>query len=419
MKLVHLATSNSGGAARAAARIHRSMESMGVQSDFLVSRDTGSEQASSLANSRLDATWRHLKLYQNFRLQRKQVLSDRGLFTPFTPSYGGTWKNSAVLEADILTLYWVAGFIGPKDFQRFQKPVVWRLSDMWPFTGGCHYAGDCLGFEKKCGQCPLLRTPSSNDLSTKALHKKLQAYRECDLTIVAPSHWIADLAKRSALFRNCPIEVIPTGVDTDIFRPLPKDNCRKEWGVMEKEFVLVAGASSFTEDPRKGYRHLQRLIRCLKNMAPDLPLRLVLFGNNNPIPPSDFPVPVTALGTITCDTLLNKALCTGDILCILSQEDNLPQVALEGIASGVPVAGFSTGGLPDAVQEGRNGVLSPTGDILSLARKIVGLQQNIDRLPQFARASRQLAEDTFSVKTQAASFFRLYQNLYNRGRHDG
>ena len=30
------------------------------------------------------------------------------------------------------------------------KPIVWTMHDMWPFTGICHYAGDCDKYATQC-----------------------------------------------------------------------------------------------------------------------------------------------------------------------------------------------------------------------------------------------------------------------------
>ena len=53
------------------------------------------------------------------------------------------------------------------------KPVIWTMHDMWCMTGICHHAGDCRGYLKKCGNCPLLgKRGGDNDLSHKIWEKE-------------------------------------------------------------------------------------------------------------------------------------------------------------------------------------------------------------------------------------------------------
>ncbi|MCI0589474.1 MAG: glycosyltransferase family 4 protein [Planctomycetes bacterium] len=56
--------------------------------------------------------------------------------------------------------------------------------------------------------------------------------------------------------------------------------------------------------------------------------------------------------------------------------ENTPFVALEALASGVPVLGSDVGGLSEVVREGENGALFPRGDVAALSRR---LQEFVDR----------------------------------------
>ena len=52
--------------------------------------------------------------------------------------------------ADVILLRWInGGFLRPEDFKEVKKPLIWVLSDVWPFTGGCHYPANCDRFERE------------------------------------------------------------------------------------------------------------------------------------------------------------------------------------------------------------------------------------------------------------------------------
>ena len=48
-------------------------------------------------------------------------------------------SNEELLKSDIILLYWVSdSFVSARQIYSFNKPIVWRLSDTSPFTGGCN-----------------------------------------------------------------------------------------------------------------------------------------------------------------------------------------------------------------------------------------------------------------------------------------
>ena len=60
-------------------------------------------------------------------------------------------------------------------------------------------------------------------------------------------------------------------------------------------------------------------------------------------------------------------------------EDNLPNVILEALACGTPVAAFAAGGIPDAVEHEHNGFLAPAGDAAALGRGIIWVLADLAR----------------------------------------
>ncbi len=154
--------------------------------------------------------------------------------TFFSLSYPG-WDISRLplaQAADVINLHWVADFQSPPTLKRLfevGKPVVWTLHDQWAFTGGCHYSAGCEGYRSSCTGCPQLRE-DPYDLPAAILGDKLDAFRNAKLTIVTPSHWMAECARSSRAFRDVPVRVIPNGLETDIFQPASKARAKTELG---------------------------------------------------------------------------------------------------------------------------------------------------------------------------------------------
>ena len=80
----------------------------------------------------------------------------------------------------------------------------------------------CLNYQQKCGSCPQLKSKFEYDLSRFIWNKKNNYWKDINLTIVTPSNWLANLARKSSLLKNRRIEVIPNGLDLNIFKPINK-----------------------------------------------------------------------------------------------------------------------------------------------------------------------------------------------------
>ena len=150
MKILHISTSDGGGAGKAALRLHEGLLLGGVDSKMLVeSPQTGApgvfhyREPRSLLQ-RIQKRYRVHKI--NSDLQRYRTVRP-DIRTAFSDDRGtiDVQDHPMVHDADILHLHWVAYFVdGPNFFTSVKgKSVVWTLHDMNPFTGGCHYVVDC------------------------------------------------------------------------------------------------------------------------------------------------------------------------------------------------------------------------------------------------------------------------------------
>lgn len=92
--------------------------------------------------------------------------------------------------------------------------------------------------------------------------------------------------------------------------------------------------------------------------------------------------------------------------------EGLPNTVVEAAASGLPVIASDHSGIPEAVEDGRTGLLVPEGDVEGLAHTITGLLGAPDRRSDMARAARALAEERFDLVRQT----ELLEAIYDRVR---
>lgn len=416
LKVVHLCHNEAGsGAGRAAYRIHRSLLDLGCRSTMLVAdKRTADETVHRTAQGPIAATFARLCEFAEARLVRRDVSPGAGHFTPARWGHFRPAASEQVRSADIVCLYWITGaFIRPERLAGIDRPIVWRLSDTWAFTGGCHYPGSCERYVAQCGDCPQLARPGPRDLSRRLWARKSNAWGNLDLTIVAPSEWMARAARRSSLFEDRRVVVIPTGIDLERYRPLDRSQSRARHGIPVDKQVILFGSISPTSDRRKGFEQLHAALEILARGPLADRIMVIMFGGSKQAE-AGLPVRSMSLGRIDDDAELAAAYSAADLVVVPSLEDNLPNVALEAIACGAPVVGFDVGGMSDIVRHDWNGALAEPVDPRQLAAQIQRLLEKPKRLAAMSNNARKRAEHRFSLAGQAQAYLDLYRELAER-----
>jgi len=88
---------------------------------------------------------------------------------------------------------------------------------------------------------------------------------------------------------------------------------------------------------------------------------------------------------------IDKILCFSDLFLLPSQTESFGLVALEAMASGVPVISSNTGGLPEVNIHGKSGFLSNVGDIEEMTKNALHILSDETRLKTFKDNARKEA----------------------------
>ncbi len=199
------------------------------------------------------------------------------------------------------------------------------------------------------------------------------------------------------------VTMIPNGVDTDYFTPDPDG-----FGPVRKVVLCVA---RFCED--KDHPTLLRAFDMAWDKERDAELWLVGDG------PLKARVEFTAR-RLDCKHNIRVYPGGSDlrpfyrqamVLALSSVREGLPNVVLEGMASGAPVAATSVGGIPEVVEHGVTGLLSPSGDAAALAGSLVKLLSDEDARLRMAEAARRTAEQVYSMSAMVARHEELLDRL--------
>jgi glycosyltransferase involved in cell wall biosynthesis len=411
MKVVNLSSFDlAGGAARAAYRMHQGLLNIDIESLLLVQHKQSNDPTVETVENKLIAKLRSTgdSAFLSFYRNRQQFFSPQR-FPDVLPKYIDR------LAPDIVNLHWICnGFVSVEALSKFKQPLVWTLNDMWPFTGGCHYSLGCDSYTKSCGNCPQLQSDREFDLSRSIWQRKAKQWQDLNLTIVATSQWMANCAKASTLFQNLRIEVIPPGLDTNIFKPVDSRFARELLDLPVEKKLVFFGAIGGTEDKRKGFHLLEAALKKLSNTSWKDRIELVVFGASQPIEPLDLGFPIHYLGKLEDELSLRVAYSAADLLIAPSIEEAFGQVASESLACGTPVVVFANTGLMDIIDHQQNGYVAKSCDIEDLAKGITWVLEDLDRHKKMRFMARAKAEREYAIEIQANKYTNLFHEILHQ-----
>ncbi|MDN5203112.1 glycosyltransferase [Fulvivirgaceae bacterium BMA10] len=412
MKILHVNTSDDGGAAQAAIRLHLDLLKKEIDSKFLcqvVNKPMfpGRVRLAKRAPGLYERILLKIGIKQTLKEKRKNVLQGRpSKFDIFTlsESESDITSSPAFQEADIIHLHWISMFLDYKSFfRKCHKPIVWTFHDLNAFTGGCHYSGTCEGFKKDCKNCPQLEGTQDPNYANKVLSSKqgsLGAYK--NVHVVTPSKWLSEVSMSSMVTGKFPHTVIPNGIDENTFQRRDRFFSRQLLGLpQDKKIILFV--SQFLTIERKGFRLLVEAASHLDREDLVLCSIGVKFEEVNNIKNH------INLGTIHDQRIMSMAYSAADAFVIPSLEDNLPNTVIESLMCGTPVIGFPIGGIKEMIDDGKNGILCSEVSIEALQKAIL---EFIDLSNHFDHVSiSNNAKSHYNIDLMSQRYMTLYDQI--------
>ncbi|MCF7908153.1 MAG: glycosyltransferase family 4 protein [Candidatus Omnitrophica bacterium] len=420
MKTLHLSTYDSGGAGKAAYRIHCGLKQAKVDSKMLVLRRSSQDcdvveltESDSLVTRFKNKIKKKLIFREIKGQQRKQ--KEELIFSNERSIYR-LKRQPVVREAEVINLHWVVKMVDYKDFflNLGPKPIVWTLHDHNPFTGGCHCLEGCNKYEIGCGYCPQLGSRKNRDLSRKILERKKKVLEKANINIVAPSFWLAEQARQSQLFKDCPIKVIPHGVPINVFIKKDRFKSRNLLGLPQDKTIILFGADYKSKN--KGFQYLVEALSILGQKINTSKLALVIFGAKQDIEDklrrSD--LAIYQLGYFYDEESLANVYSAADVVVIPSLEEAFGLLLLESMACGIPAVAFNIGGINEIMVPNETGLWAEVKNSQELAAKIAWLINHPQERQRLGHHARERVEKKYALKNQVAHYINLYQEIIGK-----
>lgn len=202
------------------------------------------------------------------------------------------------------------------------------------------------------------------------------------------------------------IEVVPNFVDVNRFKPGCSAEKRRQLGRPDEKIILHV--SNFREVKRP-----RDMIQAFARVVQKVPARLALVGDGPELAACKELVEklrlrasVSFIGTYDA---IWDLMPQADLFYLPSEYESFGLSALEAMACGTPVVATHTGGLPEVVASGVNGLLVPVGDIQVHADALIELLADDAKRNRYGEAARQAAVERFALEKILPQWEQLYE----------
>ncbi len=214
--------------------------------------------------------------------------------------------------------------------------------------------------------------------------------------------WLLIPAKKIAVAYNA--------VDPAYFKQVTAADLRARFSLPQDSIICLAGGRFSAE---KGQKILVQAAAIALTKNPRL--RFLLYGDGPDLPVIRNMIDGLGIG--------DKVICPGfekdflsclkgsDILVNPSFSEGLPNIVLEAMAFKIPIAATAVGGVPELIEDGVSGFLTPAGDPVKLTEKILKLAEDKMLRNRFGQTGYDIIIEKFSFKRQAELLYDVYKSV--------
>jgi glycosyltransferase involved in cell wall biosynthesis len=236
------------------------------------------------------------------------------------------------------------------------------------------------------------------------------------------------LAQKAKAFHDREIVLIPNGIDTDLFKPMERNEALAEALSLESNSLLFDNAQraarlqkkviGFVGELRKK-KGLQTLLSAYAQINKAGPTTLLIVGEvrqgedkklfdelKESIPNSD----IIVTGYVSHKDL-PAYYSLMDVFVHPSLRDGLPNAVLEAMACGKAVIATPVGGVLDVMEDGVNGILVKVNDVDELAQKIAEALSLPGKREAIGRSARETVLGGFTLENELQANLNVYQTM--------
>ena len=315
--------------------------------------------------------------------------------------------NRKQLKYDLIhSHYWMSGISAIELSNQWNIPIIHMFHTLGLMKNRVAREGESEGDYRIKGEREVIRSVDKIIAATPAELAQLQWLYETNIEHVT---------------------VIPPGVNTKNFYPIPTDEAREYINVPNnKRMVLFVGRI----EPLKGIdtliKSISLLIKNKRNKQPDICLAII--GGNKPSDNQEMSQEMKKLHKLIEDLNLKDAVkflgqrpqnllpyyySAADIAVVPSHYESFGMVALESMACGTPVIASQVGGLAYLINDGKTGFHVPDQDANALSDRLSEVLFN-DNLLEDVGAQASIYAKDYSWEKITPQIVAVYQEVINK-----
>ena len=400
-----------GGAARAAYNCYMGLRSIPLDSKMLVA-------TKARGDFDIIAPKKHIKKFISLIAPHIDDLPKNYFSTSNENLHSSAWFSSikynqiSEIDPDIIHLHWVqGGALSIKEISKIKKPIVWTLHDMWPFSGAEHYSNNSERYKEGYKSFNRPKGESGFDLNRWVWKRKKKYWNKIEnLTIAAPSNWMAECARESVLFKDRRVEVVHVGLDHNLYRPIDKVAARKVLNIPQEKKIILIGALNFFNDKRKGGMLLKESLKILSKKKNNCNIELYVMGISKPKNEEDLFFKTNYFGFGRDDLSLVLLYSASDVFVSPSTQENFSAMVFESLSCGLPSVAFDIGGMPDMINHKGNGYLARAFDTKDLAEGVDWVLNEGDS-KKLSDNARNFILTECTLEIQAKRYHEIYKSM--------
>jgi len=312
-------------------------------------------------------------------------------------------KRVEIIEADVFEAHAVSGYGIPKTLKKHnnKKPFIHTIHGV---------LADEYEQAKRNGY-QTLRNRIANLFMNHLAKLEAETAKNASI-IVTISKYSVEKIQHYYDVDSEKIRIVPNGVDVEAFKPLENQTeLKKQFGLGQELCVLFVGNLI----PRKG---LPLLVEAAKKIVKQQPETKFLIAGEGPlknyliktIQDAKLTTNFIIVGRVS-ENLLPALYNCSDVFVLPSIQEGQGIVLLEAQASGKPVVGFDIGGVREAVQNGKTGLLANVEESDALADSLIKLLDDRELRQRMGINGRKYVVENFTWDISAQKMLTVYREV--------
>ncbi|MCW1928167.1 N-acetyl-alpha-D-glucosaminyl L-malate synthase BshA [Bhargavaea beijingensis] len=278
-----------------------------------------------------------------------------------------------------------------------------------------HAICSALGRDMAGVQIPIITTLHGTDVTILGHDRTLSGtvkygINKSDMT-TAVSHSLKE--ETYELIRPAKeIRTIYNFIDERHYRPVNAHHMKAGLGLAESDKIVIH-VSNFRKVKR-----IEDVVRSFAIINREVPSKLLLVGDGPEVESIHTLVSEEGLGTevlfLGKRDDLPDLFSISDLNMLVSEKEAFGLVLIEAMACGVPCVGSDIGGIPEVIEDGKNGFIRPLGDIEGYAEAAIRILKDPELASRFSKEAIRSVRERFSSERIVMEYESAYYELLER-----